>query len=247
MVLRVHPDTLRAHSPFNDYLTADRVCRELELRHGFTHDKGPHRVDLSTPEPRIVLDRRDPDIVKPARVAEKAREYERATGDMSFQSWVAGDVAAVVRSAASWSDVHRGLAGLGVAIERKGSGYVLRSLADPEQVAKFSHTGLGGVAKVEKRLGTYEAPAAPIAPVMLPPPVAPVTPAPAVQSSPIVPPPPTQAAPQPAAMPPRPPALAPARQATPVALPPAALPRGIVAPRPAPEPRTAAPAPESIP
>ena len=259
MVLRVHPDTLRAHSPFNDYLTADRVCRELELRHGFAHDKGPHRVDLSTPEPRIVLDRRDPEVVKPARVVEKAREYERATGDMSFQSWVAGDVAAAVRSAASWGDVHRGLAGLGVAMERKGSGYVLRSLADPEQVAKFSHTGLGGVAKVEKRLGTYEAPATPAAPVVPSPPVAPVAaplavraappprpPAPTVQPSPTVQPPPAQAAPpapQPAAVSPKPPAPVPVRQAPPVALPPAALPRGIVASRPAPESRTAAPAP----
>lgn len=63
----------------------------------------------------------------------------------------------MVRAAQSWEQVHAGLAEIGIILRAKGSGHVLVGAG---QTAKLSHLGLGGMSKLERRLGDYTPPTA---------------------------------------------------------------------------------------
>jgi hypothetical protein len=45
MLNKVHPETLRAHTPYRDWFTLDAAVRFLEAKHGWTHTPGPMRWD----------------------------------------------------------------------------------------------------------------------------------------------------------------------------------------------------------
>lgn len=44
MVNRVNPETYKAVYPDRDYFKLDKTMREMELRQGWSHDKGPYAV-----------------------------------------------------------------------------------------------------------------------------------------------------------------------------------------------------------
>ncbi len=123
----------RIHAvPHHDYLLLDRAMRELEIAQGWARANGPW----------ITVDTQDgPQIVRMSRRERAARgllkdpgerpgpgpdavQIESATGDLSYQTWVAGAPAAALRTAveregATWEDAHRALAGYGLTIQRK--------------------------------------------------------------------------------------------------------------------------------
>lgn len=157
LICRVHPITGRAHYPHRDWVTLDYACREVELAQEWSHDRGRHVVVMTGDH--LVIEDRSCTADTPPRLSDPALRYERATGRISFQSWVATQPAEVVRGAADWAEVHGAFKKLGIAIRRKGSGHVIVDLADPTAVAKLSHMGLGGLRKIEARLGeTYASP-----------------------------------------------------------------------------------------
>lgn len=156
LICRVHPETGRAHYPHRDWGTLDHACREVELVQEWSHDRGRHVVVMTGD--RLVIEDRPRAAATPPRLSDRALRYERATGRMSFQSWVATQPADIVRDATDWAEVHAAFQELGIAIRPKGSGHVIVDLADSTAAAKLSHMGLGGLAKIEARLGETYAP-----------------------------------------------------------------------------------------
>ena len=45
MVNKVHPETLKAHTPYRNWFTLDAAVRFLEAKYGWTHTAGPTRWD----------------------------------------------------------------------------------------------------------------------------------------------------------------------------------------------------------
>ena len=175
----------RIHAvPHHDYLLLDRTMRELEIAQGWARSNGPW----------ITVDAQDgPQIVRMSRTERRARgllrdrgqqpspspetvQIETATGDLTYQTWVAGRPAAALRAAveregATWEDAHRALAEYGLTIQRKGSGLVVTTTvpsptgAPRVLAAKASTLGRwASKSALEHRLGEFTPPAGPLPP-----------------------------------------------------------------------------------
>lgn len=81
-----------------------------------------------------------------------ALEVENRTGEKSAQRIVLEEAAPILKKAASWAEVHDGLAERGMRLERKGSGALLFVGDVP---VKLSAAKVGGLAKLCKRLGEF--------------------------------------------------------------------------------------------
>ena len=170
IVNRVHADGHTAKVPKYDWLLLDKAMREIELAQGWRHSPGPYGV---------VHDQGKAGIVRMSRAerttlgqldggqrvsnAAKAAEHRNA-GAQSFQAWLAGKPAQVLRTAvqspgASWHSVHHAAARYGVTIKPKGSGMVATTTLDDERVLAAKASQMGRWASknaLEKALGPYE-------------------------------------------------------------------------------------------
>lgn len=170
IVNRVHADGHTAKVPKYDWLLLDKAMREIELAQGWRHSPGPYGV---------VHDQGKAGIVRMSRAerttlgqldggqrvsnAAKAAEHRNA-GAQSFQTWLAGEPAQVIRTAvqspgASWHSVHRAAALYGVTIQPKGSGMVVTATLDDGRVLAAKASQMGRWASknaLEKALGPYE-------------------------------------------------------------------------------------------
>ena len=98
---RVHPVTGKAHSPWGDY-------RALERRFGLSADLGMSDYDGERAGPTAA-----------------ARDFEARTWRQSFQGYCLehrDEIVAVAGKARGWGALHAGLAGLDVALRRRGAG-----------------------------------------------------------------------------------------------------------------------------
>ena len=150
---KVHPETLRVHTPFNDYFTLEKVARAMEQKHGLAPDLG-------------LSDYRGQDHEK---TSQKAKDFEAHRWQQSFHGYMRETKAGVLETIAGakdWPGLHKALAeGYGVALHKRGNGLVFRPL-DPEtgdpgkQAMKASLLDRSlSKAHLEKRLGAYQAPA----------------------------------------------------------------------------------------
>ncbi len=163
-VNRVHPQSYKAIAPFRDWLVLDRACREIELKHGWSHDKGPHRVELGNGKPpQVVRTLREPSNESPALPSTRARDYATWNGRESFQEWLGNEPARSLKeelqvSYASWHDVHKVLRRFNLEYRVRGSGAVIVDRSEPENLhAKACHLGrFASRGKLEARLGPYE-------------------------------------------------------------------------------------------
>jgi hypothetical protein len=170
IVNRVHADGHTAKVPKYDWLLLDKAMREIELAHGWRHSPGPYGV---------VHDQGKAGIVRMSRAertalgqldggqrvsnAAKAAEHRNA-GAQSFQAWLAGEPAQVLRTAvqspgASWHSVHHAAARYGVTIQPKGSGMVATTTLDDGRVLAAKASQMGRWASknaLEKALGPYK-------------------------------------------------------------------------------------------
>jgi len=109
------------------------------------------------------------------RISARARDIERRTGAESAERLAQRLARPVCRAAASWQDLHQGLAAVGCRYERRGQGAVIVVALDTGEVAvKASRVGRTcGFGRMQARLGPYQ----PITGGVLE--VVPVTPGPA--------------------------------------------------------------------
>ncbi|MGI8567619.1 MAG: TraI/MobA(P) family conjugative relaxase [Methylocella sp.] len=161
-VNRVNPETLKSVYPKGDWLTLDRACRELEIQHGWGHDRGPHSVQIGTDNAQTVTHPQR-DVAARTAPSTRARDFAAWSGRESFQEWVgkepAGDLKLLLeRPNAKWQQAHELLAGYNLEYRIKGSGAVVVDRDDPDKLhAKASHIGrFASLSKLEERLGPFE-------------------------------------------------------------------------------------------
>jgi hypothetical protein len=157
MINKINPDTFELAYLRNDYLTADRACREVEIKQGWKHDRGPYRVQYQGDEAHVVH-KRDRKLLR--ALSDGAKKVERYSDEASFERWAQeSGIAEFLAKAPSWQAVHSGAALYGVAVEpsKNSQGLVLRDLKTDDRI-KFSSIGedLSGP-KMERRLGAFEA------------------------------------------------------------------------------------------
>jgi Relaxase/Mobilisation nuclease domain/Large polyvalent protein-associated domain 7 len=164
IVNRVNLETGRAVHPGLSYLKLDRCMRELELRQGWQHDRGPYAVVERDGQPVIERDRAY--LNKRESLPARARDMEAFAGMESVATYVSGepkrDVLAVLRrSDATWQDVHEALARHGLELRIKGQGLAIYARGRDKLLpvkASSVHEQLGK-GKLEKRLGPWVEPA----------------------------------------------------------------------------------------
>ncbi len=159
----------RGNSLWHDQINRDKVCREVEARHGLQPDNGMHRVNelgqiIEIPR----AERQAKREAKPAGISDRAKTTEIYSGEKSFQSWAneirLGDR---LKHAKSWKDIHAAAAAFGCEIKEKGAGLVICPIGQkgalslskigltklPAKFGAFQQAAPGHQVKLEK---TYE-------------------------------------------------------------------------------------------
>lgn len=156
---RIEKEKLHRGNPLgNDFMKRDKVCREVEARHGLQPDNGMHELDELG---HLVViphaERQAKRDAKPAEISDRARTKEIYSGEKSFQSWVneirLGDR---LKHAKSWIDIHAAAAAYGCEIKEKGAGFVI---CPTGQKGGLSLSKIG-LTKLPAKFGAFQ-PAAP--------------------------------------------------------------------------------------
>lgn len=139
----IHPERLTRHEPYRDFLTRDRLCRELEQRYGLAVDNG----------------RADAVIPREARLEDQAADMEAHSGQQSFESYARAKqevLMAKLISATAWRDVHHALAEQGLAITPRGAGFAIVDRHGRHACKASAVDRAFAKGRLEKRLGAFE-------------------------------------------------------------------------------------------
>ncbi|MET3132799.1 hypothetical protein AAKU55_003079 [Oxalobacteraceae bacterium GrIS 1.11] len=164
-VNRVHPATFKATYPDRDFYKLDRAMRELELRFGWRHDKGPYTVFERDGVSVVDWSRSAPDTK--GAMPSQAADMERHADHESFFAYVRGEpreavMAALKDDRLTWRKLHCLLAKHGLSLREKGQGFALFDMegkAPTPIKASDMHEELSR-ARLERRLGAFEEPGA---------------------------------------------------------------------------------------
>jgi hypothetical protein len=155
-ISRVHPTTFRNVDPHQSKRRLMQRCVELEVKHDLARDN--HGVTLDV-EP-------DHDPGEPQRGGGADQKMEAYAGRQSLKSWVAEHAAEglgeVGRTAATWDELHKGLAAFGLNIVPHGAGFVVKAEGRRAAVKASDASPDLSFRKLTKRLGPYRAPGADI-------------------------------------------------------------------------------------
>lgn len=149
-VNRTHPDTHKVIQPHRgfDIEEAHRIVALLQHRQGWASENNPRYVVNDQGE--IV---RSPRKVK-VTPGDRAGNFESATGEKSAQRIALERGPGIIKSAASWAELHRNMAKAGLRFEKKGSGGVV-FVGDITAKASSIDRSFG-LGKLCKRLGDFE-------------------------------------------------------------------------------------------
>jgi len=136
----------------------DKVCREVELRHGLARDEGMHDVDEhGNIIPIAFSELRERRLEKQKNqsnaISDKAKTIEIYSGEKSFQTWAneirIGDR---LKHAKSWQELHATAAAYGLEVKAKGAGFTLSPIGQKGgmQLSKL------GVKNLASKLGVFE-------------------------------------------------------------------------------------------
>jgi len=113
MVNKVHPETLRAPTRYNNWLALDAAARLLEAKYGWAHTPGMTRWDEESKQ-AVPLSRLERNALRSARQQPTgaAAKFEHYHDEESLQSYVRQEVAPIVRKLltrqnVTWDDLHR--------------------------------------------------------------------------------------------------------------------------------------------
>jgi hypothetical protein len=148
---RIDPETGRAIIPANGwtYKALERAARKIELIQSWESEQSGF-YSVTDNGKLIEKKRRD----EPA-ISTSARDGEAHTAIKSAERIAQGTAAPTIRAAKTWGELHKKLAGQGIAFEKKGSGAVLIING---VVVKASKAGRDiSMSKLEARLGAFQA------------------------------------------------------------------------------------------
>lgn len=125
---RIEKDKPHRGNPlWHDMTIRDKVCREVEIRHGLVRDNGMHKVNelgqvVEIPKAERIAARE----TKPLGISDRAKNKEIYSGEKSFQTWAheirIGDR---LKHAKSWRDLHSAASAYGCEIKQKSAGFVI--------------------------------------------------------------------------------------------------------------------------
>jgi len=128
MVNKVHPETLRAPTRYNNWLALDAAARLLEAKYGWAHTPGMTRWDEESKQ-AVPLSRLERNALRSARQQPTgaAAKFEHYHDEESLQSYVRQEVAPIVRKLltrqnVTWDDLHRLLSKAHLRLEKGESG-----------------------------------------------------------------------------------------------------------------------------
>jgi hypothetical protein len=128
MVNKVHPETLRAPTPYPNWLALDAAARLLEAKYGWAHAPGMTRWDEESKR-AVPMSRSERNAVRSARQQPTgaAAQFEHYQDQESFQSYVRREVAPSVqklltRQNVTWDHLHRLLSKAHLRLEKGESG-----------------------------------------------------------------------------------------------------------------------------
>lgn len=121
----------RGNPLWQDKKKRDKVCREIEIRHGLSRDHGLHEIDAHGQIIEVPLAERKAAREAKPKASDRARAVERYSGEKSFQTWCndirIGDR---LKHAKSWMDLHAAAAAYNCEIKPKGAGFVVCPLGE---------------------------------------------------------------------------------------------------------------------
>jgi len=140
---RIHPKTLKAHSPSHDYGALEKISRLMETKHGL-------QVDLGR-EDKIEADR------KP----EAARDMEAHTWEQSFHGYVQEHKDRLLKArskAKNWQDLHKAFAKYDLTLKRRGNGFVIQNGTGNKHMKASALDRSFSKPALEKEFGPYQHP-----------------------------------------------------------------------------------------
>ncbi|TAN56392.1 MAG: relaxase [Magnetospirillum sp.] len=139
---KIHPRTLRCHTPHRDFFALSKTCRAMEQKYGLQVDRG-------------IDDERHP-------LTGAARDFEAKTWQQSFESHLLehkSEILAVIAGATSWQKLHDGLAEYDTQLRKRGAGLAFRQIGGKGAMKASALDRTCSLKGLEDRLGPYRPPA----------------------------------------------------------------------------------------
>ncbi len=156
----------RGNPLWHDRIKRDRVCREIEIRHGLARDPGLHLVNergliVEVPRAERVALREAKSAGLPNAISDRAKTKEIYSGEKSFQTWCneirIGDR---LKHAKNWQDLHAAAAAYDCEVKPKGAGFVICPVGEKGGI-QLSKVGLKNL---PAKFGAFVAPSSQITP-----------------------------------------------------------------------------------
>jgi hypothetical protein len=125
-------DTTAKHlgSPlWHDKIKRDKVCREVEIRHGLNRDNGLHEINargeiVEVPKERRIAEREQKQTER--NISDGAKQVEKYSGEKTFQTWCSDiRIGDRLKHARSWKELHETATAYGCVVKPKGAGFVI--------------------------------------------------------------------------------------------------------------------------
>jgi hypothetical protein len=137
---KVNPTTFNVLEPYRDYYTRNRVCREMEQKHGLTVDNG---------------------IGEGQRFG-KANEMDAHSPQETLWRWIDDNAKPALieaaQTAANWQSLHEKFQAQGLVIKPRGAGLVIGTLDGAAHIKASSVDKALSFKSLTSRLGEYESP-----------------------------------------------------------------------------------------
>lgn len=142
----------RCDSLWQDRRKRDKLCREIEARHGLSRDNGLHEIDKHGQVIEVPLAVRQGRSKAGLKRTDRAQTVERHSGEKTFQTWCnevrIGDR---LKLAKSWNDLHATAAAYNCEVKSKGAGFVLCPIGEKGGISLSTL----GLKKLPAKMGTY--------------------------------------------------------------------------------------------
>lgn len=153
-VNRISPETYKAIHPAGGWTkkALEKAARKIEAKQGWEIEQsGRYEVaENGDIKEKQLVEQTTPEV------SQKARDIEAHTGQESFERIAKEETASILKTAASWDDLHRRLAERGFMLEKRGKGAVL-TCQTGERFVKLSNIARDcSFSKLEARLGAFQ-------------------------------------------------------------------------------------------
>ncbi|MNR84316.1 Relaxase/Mobilization nuclease domain protein [compost metagenome] len=146
-----HPH--RCNSLWQDRRKRDKICREIEVRHGLNRDNGLHEIDEHGLIIEVPLKERKAKREAKPKISDRSHSVERYSGEKSFQTWCneirIGDR---LKHAKSWHDLHAAAAAYNCEVKSKGAGFVLCPIGEKGGISLSTL----GLKKLPTKFGAFQ-------------------------------------------------------------------------------------------